>query len=865
MPIWVMSDAVVPAGIGHRPAEELHRAGLHEHEGGDDAETTEKLRRQAGPSCSDRFDMSKSSLCNYMSIRAAPRSTRSAEGENSMRVMVIVKASKESEAGAMPDPKILTEMGNFNEELVKAGVMLGRRGAAFEREGKARAVLGEQAHRHRRTVRRNQGAHRRLLDLEGEVDGGGRGMGQAMPESAQRRTPRSRSGRSSRLRSSATELTPEQLVRRKSGCARSWSRSAEVTESIQDTVSAVYVADSRRVLATLIRLLGDFDVAEEAMHDAFRAALEQWPREGVPANPRAWLVSAGRFKAIDGLRRRARFDSLDGPGRQDRRRRCMTRRGVGRRRERRRRPAAADLHVLPSGAGAGRAGRADAARGLRPDDRGDRAGVSHAARRRWRSGSSGRRPRSATRGIPYQVPAPADLPDRLDAVLRVIYLVFNEGYSASSGASLTRHDLSAEAIRLGRLLVDLLPEPEARRTAGADAAARVAARGAHVAGRRSHPARRSGSLAVEPRADRRRAADSSSRRSDRAASGRTRSRRRSPPSTPRRAAAAATDWAQIVGLYDVLLRADPSPVIELNRAVAMAMRDGPAPGLASSMRSSAAASCRITGRRTPRALISAAGSGASPTPRVGTSALSRWRRQGPRAAIHRTPPGRTSLIIGGMNGDRGTPQWMWDRFIDDLDRAGQAGSAADVLLPALAVGPADRHEVRRPDARGSEEPVAARQLARPPQRRGHRPLAGHGPQAQSAAESGEETSSSRNDLVRDAESRSADLGRAHVAVAHVEDAGKARRPWLVRRRHVLPRVRFDPGDAGHVRGDADRVNQRRARARQVLHAEEHLVFHARPPPSASPGSGPCTPSARRRYSPCRAPAAGSRDRSATRR
>ena len=165
--------------------------------------------------------------------------------------------------------------------------------------------------------------------------------------------------------------------------------------AMNEKVEAIYRAESRRVLATLIRLLGDFDLAEEALHDAFRAALEQWPRDGVPANPRAWLVSAGRFKAIDGMRRRARFDALD--GRRRAARRAIADDGaVGGRRERRGRPAAADLHLLPPGAAAGRAGGADAARGLRPHDRGDRARVPHAgadagAAHRARQGQDPRR------------------------------------------------------------------------------------------------------------------------------------------------------------------------------------------------------------------------------------------------------------------------------------------------------------------------------------------------------------------------------------------------------------------------------------------------------------------------------------------
>src|SRR6266705_2052496 len=224
-------------------------------------------------------------------------------------------------------------------------------------------------------------------------------------------------------------------------------------------VNAVYLSDSRRVLATLIRLVGDFDLAEEALHDAFRAALEQWPREGVPANPRAWLVSAGRFKAIDGMRRRKRFDALDDLG------------------------DAADIAVTDSAAGADPesveddrlrliftcchpavAPDAQVALTLREvcgltTEEIAQAFLSPAPTLAQRIVRAKAKIRDAR--IPYEVPAPAELPQRLETVLRVIYLVFNEGYSASSGDSLTRVDLSGEAIRLGRLLVELLPEPEA--------------------------------------------------------------------------------------------------------------------------------------------------------------------------------------------------------------------------------------------------------------------------------------------------------------------------------------------------------------------------------------------------------------------
>src|SRR4030095_3825765 len=233
----------------------------------------------------------------------------------------------------------------------------------------------------------------------------------------------------------------------------------QATDPIHDTVNAVYLAESRRVLATLIRLLGDFEAAEEALHDAFRAALEQWPRDGVPANPRAWLVSAGRFKAIDAMRRRARFDPLDEVG------------------------AAAEIAVVDTAAWADAESIEDdrlrlvftcCHPALAPDaqvaltlrevcglttEEIAQAFLTPAPTLAQRIVRAKAKIRDAR--IPYQVPAPAELAERLDAVLRVIYLVFNEGYAASSGALLTRHDLSAEAIRLGRLLVELLPEPEA--------------------------------------------------------------------------------------------------------------------------------------------------------------------------------------------------------------------------------------------------------------------------------------------------------------------------------------------------------------------------------------------------------------------
>jgi RNA polymerase sigma-70 factor (ECF subfamily) len=348
-------------------------------------------------------------------------------------------------------------------------------------------------------------------------------------------------------------------------------------DPINEAVSAVYESDSRRVLATLIRLLGDFDLAEEAMHDAFRAALEQWPRDGVPANPRAWLVSAGRFKAIDGLRRQKRFDSLDEEGRE------------------------LDVAVVDTAAWAdAETVEDDRLRlvftcchpalafdaqvaltlrevcGLTTEEIG-RAFLTPAPTLAQRIVRAKAKIREAR--IPYQVPAPAELAERLEAVLRVIYLVFNEGYAASSGAALTRHDLSAEAIRLGRLLVELLPDPEAMGL--------LALMLLHES-RRAARTSPSGEIILLDDQDRsvwNRELIAEGSRLVRAAL----ATRRFGPYTlqaaigavhAEAASAAATDWAEIVGLYDALLRMDDSPVIELNRAVAMAMRDGPEAGLA---------------------------------------------------------------------------------------------------------------------------------------------------------------------------------------------------------------------------------------------------------------------------------------------
>ena len=347
--------------------------------------------------------------------------------------------------------------------------------------------------------------------------------------------------------------------------------------AVRETVDTVYRTDSRRVLATLIRLLGDFDLAEEALHDAFTVAMEQWPRDGVPANPRAWLISAGRFKAIDGLRRRARFDAAVAELAKRLEAETMT-------------PAESD----------GQAVGDDRLRliftcchpALRPDaqvaltlrevcglttEEIARAFLTSAPTIAKRIVRAKAKIRDAH--IPYELPSRADLPSRLDTVLEVIYLVFTEGYSASFGASLTRPDISGEAIRLGRLLVELLSE--------AEAVGLLALMLLHES-RRAARTSPNGELVLLDDQDR------SQWNREQIAEGLSlvesaMSTRRVGPYTlqaaiaavhAEAASAAATDWGQIIGLYDVLARANPSPVVELNRAIAVAMRDGPSAGLA---------------------------------------------------------------------------------------------------------------------------------------------------------------------------------------------------------------------------------------------------------------------------------------------
>lgn len=351
----------------------------------------------------------------------------------------------------------------------------------------------------------------------------------------------------------------------------------EANDATQRTVEAIYRRESSRVLATLIRLVGDFDVAEEALHEAFTAAMEQWSRQGVPANPRAWLISAGRFKAVDVLRRRSRADaSLD---ELSRRIESDTVAQVGSDESAIEDDRLRLIFTCCHPALQPEARQALTLRevcGLTTEEiaRAFLASPPAIAKRIVRAKAKIRDAR-----IPYEIPSREELPERLDSVLQVVYVLFTEGYAASSGPALTRPDLSGEAIRLARVLLELLPEAEVMGL--------LALMLLHESRRAARTSPTGDGVLLEDQ-------DRSLWNREQIDEGASLLRCALETGTvgpytlqaaivavhAEAATAAETDWSRIAGLYDVLLQVNPSPVVALNRAVAVAMRDGPEAGLA---------------------------------------------------------------------------------------------------------------------------------------------------------------------------------------------------------------------------------------------------------------------------------------------
>jgi len=371
--------------------------------------------------------------------------------------------------------------------------------------------------------------------------------------------------------------------------------SGSSSEQIRELLDSLYRVDSGRILATLIRLLGDFDLAEEAMHEAFAAALSLWPKSGVPGNPRPWLISTARFKAIDTLRRRSRFDAS-----QDELVRYLETQSSsaeGSNPENSLADASLEddrLRLIFTCSHPSLAPEARVALTLREVCGLTTEEIAKAflttprtlAQRIVRAKAKIREER-----IPYEVPTPQELPERLGAVLQVIYLVFNEGYSAAAGAEVTRGELTGEAIRLGRLLMELQPEPEVMGLLAlmllqeSRRAARTSPTGELILLENQDRALWNKEQIAEGVALLEKALGYHGKHR-----GKSRRQNRSVGSYTLQAAIAAvhaeaeslatTDWRQIVALYDQLVRIQPSPVVQLNRAVAIAMRDGPEAGLA---------------------------------------------------------------------------------------------------------------------------------------------------------------------------------------------------------------------------------------------------------------------------------------------